>query len=105
MLINFYDSHGPSCASYAEGNKMEVNYWDRWYANAREGQTSENFTYTFNAPEGYDVKVVFKRFTAYGAKPGLPDFMFWTCRSKEHPPIYIEQISRFKPMDLATSGM
>ena len=64
--VNFYDSHGPSCASYAEGNKMEVNYWDRWYANAREGQTSENFTYTFNAPEGYDVKVVFKRFTAYG---------------------------------------
>ncbi|MBR4468436.1 MAG: chitobiase/beta-hexosaminidase C-terminal domain-containing protein [Bacteroidales bacterium] len=62
--VNFYDSHGPSEASAADGNKMRVNYWDKWYAtNEANGS---GFIHTFNAPQGYDVKVVFKKYTAYG---------------------------------------
>ena len=62
--VNFYDSHGPSHASTANGNKMEINYWDRWYASNEANGLG--FTYTFNAPAGYYVKVEFKKFVAYG---------------------------------------
>jgi hypothetical protein len=63
-VVDFYDSHGPSEASDADGNKMRVNYWDKWYVtNEANGN---GYIYTFNAPEGYDVKVEFKSFTAYG---------------------------------------
>ena len=62
--VNFYDSHGPSARSAADGNKMGVNYWDKWYVK-NEGN-GNGFVYTFNAPDGYDVKVEFKTFEAYG---------------------------------------
>ena len=63
--VNFYDSHGPSEFSDADGNKMRVNYWDKWYLNNEAN--GNGFTYIFNAPDGYDVKVTFKQFPAYGS--------------------------------------
>lgn len=65
--VNFYDSHGPSEFSAADGNKMRVNYWDKWYVNNEAN--GHGYTHTFSAPQGYDVKVVFKKFDAYGESP------------------------------------
>ena len=82
--VNFYDSHGPSARSAADGNKMAVNYWDKWYVK-NEGN-GNGFVYTFNAPDGYDVKVEFKTFEAYtwsdeGDYTAVPPVSPYNCAS------------------------